>query len=96
MFDTLSFTNLPSTQPIMSVGLQVTMATGESGEFMALLTSPTGAQLNRADEPVSGVGIPIFVVFDFLNTVFSETGVHRIDILFDGNAVFSTPFTVRI
>jgi hypothetical protein len=98
MFEGLNMGGLPATQLQMFVGLQVTMAGGESYDVSAEVNSPSGTVLVSYNTSITALpsGGRTFIPLRFNNIVFSETGEHRIKILFDGIPVYSLPFTVRI
>jgi hypothetical protein len=98
MFESLVMGSLPSSQPQMFVGLQVTMAGGESYHVSVEVTSPSGEVLATNNTSLTALpsGGKTFMPFGFSNVMFSETGEHRIRILFDGIPVYSLPFTVQI
>jgi len=96
IFDSLEFTSLPITRPIIFVGIQIRMSLYENGEFTVLINSPTNIQINQSNASVSGIGGKSFLIFVFLNTTFTETGQHIVNLLIDGVSVYTIPLTVRI
>lgn len=98
LFENLNVGSLPVNQPQMFVGFQVTMAAGESYAVRAEVTSPSGIVLATYNTSLTALprGGKMFTPLGFINIIFSETGEHRIKILFDGIPLYSLPFTVRI
>ena len=98
MFEDLNVGGLPVNQPQMFVGLQVTMAGGESYRVRLEVSSPSGVVLSTNNTSLTALpsGGRTFLPFEISNIMFSETGEHQIRILFDGIPIYSLPFAVRI
>ena len=98
IFEDLNVGSLPINQPQMYVGLQVTMAGGESYQVRVEMLSPSGQVLSTINTSLIALptGGRTFLPFEISNVMFSETGEHQIRILFDGIQIYSLPFAVRI
>ena len=98
IFENLNVGSLPVNQPQMFIGLQVTMAGGESYHVLVEVISPSGEVLSTNNTSLTALpsGGRTFLPFEISNIMFSETGEHRIRILFDEVPVYSLPFAVRI